>query len=370
MNISVSYDSLLLCFPSDGKPPGSSLTYNIRISEQFARAFVDYDANNDGLLFNDRVDSGGPYTTDPGSAPYTGTTTSPMLLGDPDNSTQFRITLEAIPSSVASITWPASAASSASSWLILVPGSAVFDKSTGIAIATYSFEATNQTNLSDISFETFDLMPLINLGSNQTATGQVLASVTLAPTSGSVQPRFLSMDESDAIATNNPPDDPPKLYASIIRCNCFLLFTYVTADAPFNTGIVIANTTGDDAVFGSGHAPNQIGKITFYFYDRDAGYVGFTTTTADVLSGASFVDLVSSILPTGVTTFSGYIIAQAEFQFCHGFAFIADEEFGSIAHGYIANVIPDPAIKGINGVRTASAAGDPTNIPAGEGLNN
>ena len=80
--------------------------------------------------------------------------------------------------------------------------------------------------------------------------------------------------------------------------------------------------------------------------------------------------LLSALLPTGVTSFSGYMFAKAEFQFCHGFAFIADTNFAAIAHGYVANVVPDPAIKGTGGIRTAADSGDHTNIPAGEGLNN
>ncbi len=166
------------------------------------------------------------------------------------------------------------------------------------------------------------------------------------------------MFESDDVATNNPPDDPLKPYAQIIRCNCYMLFTYVTATDDFNTGIAVANTTGDTAPFGTNEAPDQLGKITFYFYDRTAGYVGTTQTAADVTVGRSYVDLVSNILPTGVTSFSGYIIAKADFQFCHAFAFIADTGFASIAHGYLANIIPDPAIKFPSSVRTAAAAGD------------
>jgi hypothetical protein len=363
MAVDIDSDSLLLCFPTDGKPPEQSTDYNIQIREGFARAFVDDDANNDGVLFNDRVDSGGITTG--------GSTVSPIALGAPTNETHFLIMLEGIPSSVADISWDSMEAGN-TGWSYLSLESDSFDSVSGTASAIYSYQTYNQTDNSDITFETFNVDPDIILKStNQTATGQILASVTLYPTnSSSGRPDFDDMFESDTVATNNPPDDPPKLYASIIRCNCFLLFTYVTADAGWNTGIVVANTTGDTAVFGSNGAPDQLGKITFYFYDKSAGYVGATVTNADILSGTSFVDLVSSILPTGVTSFSGYIIAQAEFQFCHGFAFITDEMFGSIAHGYIANVIPDPAIKFSGGVRGAAAAADEDNIPAGEGLNN
>ena len=76
------------------------------------------------------------------------------------------------------------------------------------------------------------------------------------------------------------------------------------------------------------------------------------------------------MLPIGVTSFSGYVIAKADFQFCHGYAFIADASFYNIAQGYIAQVIPDPAIKNLSGRRAPVAAADATNIPAGESLNN
>jgi hypothetical protein len=377
MGIDIDSDSLLLCFPTDGKPEDQGVDYEIEIREGFARAFVDDDSNNFGT---DRVDSGG-LTTDPGSAPYSANPISPGLLGDPTNSTQFLVMLEGIPSSVDDISWDSTITENSNSWSWLDLVSDSFDSTSGIATAVYSYETLDQTSLSDITFETFDVVPDIILkSSNQTATGQILASVSLypggsnpsQPTSDRDRPRFDEMFESDLIATNNPPDDPPKLYASVVRCDCFLLFTYVTADAGWNTGIVVANTTGDTAVFGSSEAPDQLGKVTFYFYDATAGYVGSTTTAADILSGNSYVDLVSNLLPTGVTSFSGYIMARAEFQFCHGFAFIADEAFGSIAHGYIANVIPDPAIKTSSGVRTAAAAGDDRTspIPAGESLNN
>jgi hypothetical protein len=389
MNVAIVSDTLLLCFPTLGKPAGSSQGFTIRITEGFARAFVDFDSNNDSSLTNDRTDSGGPYTTNAtagtvGPPPVAGTTTTPALLGNPTNSTQFLIWVEQIPTSVSGIVWPSTSSNSGISTLVLI--ATTFDATSGTATATYSYEAVNQVGLSDITFETFNITPTIVIKANNTVTGNLMTAVTLAPavpTDGTCRapgggnvisrPRFFQMWESDAVATNNPPDDPHRLLASIIRCNCFLLFTYVTATSAFNTGIVVANTTGDVEVFGSLHAPDQLGKITFYYYDRSLGYVGSFTTSADITQGKSYVELLSGQLPTGVTSFSGYVFAKAEFQFCHGFAFIADSSFASIAHGYVANVVPDPAIKfagALGGVRTAADAGDATNIPAGEGLNN
>jgi hypothetical protein len=336
-----------------------------------------------------------------------------LALGSPTNSTQFLVWLEGIPTSVSGITWPTAVGAlpaSSTPNAQLVFQSAGFTASAGIAFAYYSYEAINQTGVSDITVETFAFganVPasssmaalyyspiVVVLKSNQTISGTILAAVSMAPDVGeasgcgqpgtslpaNARPRFLQMYESDAIATNNPPSDPHRAFATVVRCNCYLLFTYATAAAGFETGIVVANTTGDTEVFGVNDAPDQLGNITFYFYDRTAGYVGSTTSTAAINMGRSYVNLLSAILPTGVTSFSGYVIARAEFQFCHGFAFIADSAFGSIAHGYLANVIPDPAIKGefvtvgTASVRKRTAADSGDNgtplTPAGEGLNN
>jgi hypothetical protein len=362
MNVVIAPDSLLLCFPTTGVPPAGTAAadYSITITEGFARAFVDDDAET-----NERVDSDG----DP--------------LGAPDNSTEFLVFMEAIPASVSGIEWQDSVKANNTDATLELVGTPSFDATGGTATAIYGFEAVDQTNDSDIKVETFVLQPVVRLKSGATQTGVILAGVTLAPAVAEASgcgapngdraaPRFLDMIESDAVATNNLPADPTKEYASIIRCNCYLLFTYVTSTSTWSTGIAIANTTGDTAVFGTANeAPNQLGKVTFYYFDRTAGYVGFSESPADITSGTSLVDVVGGTsipLPTGVTSFEGYIIARADFQFCHGFAFIADTGFASIAHGYIANVIPDPAIKG--GRRAAAAAADATNIPAGESLNN
>jgi hypothetical protein len=393
MNVEIRADTVLLCFPTLGIPGTGTPGYQIRITEGFARAFVDSDANNDGALLNDRVDSG----SEPNIMTMNSANTAPVAnpgaiaLGSPTNSTQFLVWLEGIPTSVSGVSWPTAVGVGNAQ---LVFQDSTFTASSGIAFATYSYEAVNQTGVSDITVESFTISPQIVIKANQNVSGTILAAVSLAPSvseaSGcnnpgtsqpeNARPRFLQMFESDAIATNNPPSDPHRAFASVIRCNCYLLFTYVTATSTFNTGIVVANTTGDTEVFGANDAPDQLGNIIFYFYDRTAGFVGSTTTTAAINMGRSYVDLLSGILPTGVTSFSGYVIAKAEFQFCHGFAFIADSAFGSIAHGYLANVIPDPAIRGdfvTSGNttvrrRTAADAGDDDSplTPAGEGLNN
>jgi len=386
MNIAVAAQNYLLCFPTSGLVPPAVAANYIKITEGFARAFVDADAAGAGVGLEDRVDSGGNVavnTTD-GAVPLASVA---GFLGSPTNSTQFVIVLDSIPDSVASIGWQGTVNETnglATSLTLLTSAG----PTAGVATATYQYDSTNQTGVSDLAIETFDVQPEIVLAAGKTSTGVVNAAVALAPSvdalssltqpgTGTItsRPRFLKMYESDAIALGNPPDDPSKPYANIIRCNCFMLFTYVTVDNTWDTGIAVANTTGDTEVFGTTtEAPDQLGKITFYFYDKAKGYVGQYTTAADTLSGYSYVNVLSAILPsvtpTALTSFSGYVIAKAQFQFCHALAFIADTKFGAVAHGYLANIIPDPAIKPVAGRRGAVAAADATNIPAGESLNN
>ncbi len=369
MVVDVHDDNVLLCFPPVGLVPGvdeSNPNYYIRITEGFVRAFVSIDSNN--------------------ASPRTDSQVLP--LGSPSNSTQVRVVLNSIPSSISSVTFPAKSsvfgtASGRYSWLQLFTTATVTPASDRTVEATYNFVTENQTDVSDISLETFDIVAVLNVSTtNQTDTGTVLAAATLAPaasTPGScdqpdssspwVQPRFATLwQSSNNVSSTSKTSTTFDLYATIVRCNCFLLFTYVTKDNFWNTGMVVANTTGDDEVFGSNGAPNQLGAITFYFYDKAAGYVGSTTTTSTYGPGKSFVGLLSQILPSTVTTFGGYVIAKAEFQYCHGYAFLSDSTFTQIAQGYLANVIPDPAIKGAG--RQPAAAGDFTNVPAGESINN
>jgi hypothetical protein len=363
LKVDVTDKNVLLCFPPYGVAPPSQTppNYVITITEGFVRAFVAMDNN----IATDRVDTTG------------------QLLGAPTNSTKIRVVLNSIPASISSITWPSTSStytSGASSWLVKETGTEDFTG--GVAKCTYIFTTQNQTNMSDINLETYTVQPILNVSTtNQTDTGTVLAAAALYPfagtpgtcdaplTSNFSQPRFATLyQSSNNVTSTSQTSTTFDLYATIIRCNCFLLWTYVTKDAFWDTGMVVANTTGDAEVFGTRGAPKQLGPITFFFYDAIAGYVGSTTTTATYGPGTSFVGLLSQILPSTVTSFRGYVIAQAQFQFCHGYAFIADKSFVNIAQGYLANVIPDPAIK--SGSRQPAAAGDITNLPAGESINN
>jgi hypothetical protein len=96
----------------------------------------------------------------------------------------------------------------------------------------------------------------------------------------------------------------------IVKCSCNMLFPWVTQAPGYDTGIAIANTTADP--YGTA---NHNGSTQWGLDNRGAG-------------------------------FSGYLIAQAQFQFCHAFAFISGLGAGpttgnGLSEGYLALIL-DP----------------------------
>jgi hypothetical protein len=164
---------------------------------------------------------------------------------------------------------------------------------------------------------------------------------------------------------------PAADFYQISRCSCNLLFPFVTnaptAGGNYDTGIAIANTSLDPKNISPGffgfNGSAQSGPVQLWYYNRNAATPAepnflsqgntqctnsttpgsCTGTLTDVPAGGMLTYILSSggyIAPdvgnagspvllgaTGVTggAFQGYIIAQARFQYCHGFAFISKQ---------------------------------------------
>jgi hypothetical protein len=135
----------------------------------------------------------------------------------------------------------------------------------------------------------------------------------------------------------------------VARCSCNLLFPFVTQQFGYDTGIAIANTSTDP--FGA--AQPQAGVVTFNYY----GVVGVnnppplaqtSSTSSPILSGTVLLYTLSQGntaigLDNRGANFTGYLITQAQFQYCHGFAFISALGAGptspGISEGYLALVL-------------------------------
>jgi len=192
-----------------------------------------------------------------------------------------------------------------------------------------------------------------NTASYQPAVGTMQASGAFAPLStvttsnkDAPEPRFVDTGKNVNIYT-------------ISRCITNLLFPFVTNQAGFDTGIAIANTSADDK-----GTKAQAGTCTLYYFGSTTGGGAAppNATSAVVASGKTITWTLSAGNPTasiaGAPGFQGYIFAQCQFQFAHGFAFITDGFGGvpAIAEGYLALVVPWDGVAGDRGKPGAAAA--------------
>jgi len=142
---------------------------------------------------------------------------------------------------------------------------------------------------------------------------------------------------------------PPQAPFVINPCRTNLLFPYVTNQAGFDTGMAIANTSLSDPAFAT---VGQTGACTLNFFANQPGGTPAPTkqTTARQLAPGETVTYTlnfgspSAYGLTPVAGFQGYIIAQCDFQYAHGFAFITDGPIGTarVAEGYLALVMDSP----------------------------
>jgi len=195
--------------------------------------------------------------------------------------------------------------------------------------ATYETINSNPNSPEHASIDVF-VSFFSNTTSNLPAPGQSTVSVSFAPLS----------NVGVASATDPIPrfgdTSQPVAGFDINLCTCDLLFPFVTNVAGFDTGIALANTSLDP--FGTG---NQTGTVTLYYFGSTAGGGAAPPkfVTQVVPAGQELIFNLSSGGSFGVPAtpgFSGYLIAVANFQYCHAFAFISDVGAQRLAEGYLA----------------------------------
>lgn len=160
------------------------------------------------------------------------------------------------------------------------------------------------------------------------------------------------------------PGSAPEDLFRINKCACNLLFPFVTnADAgtaAFDTGIALANTSLDPGSAFGFIARAQEGTVQFWYYNTAAPTAAPPPQCTNVASpgtcpGTTVVPaggVLTYVLSQGSAEwgldnrgagFTGYMIAQAQFQYCHAFAFISRQGAGpadpGLSVGYLALVL-------------------------------
>lgn len=204
------------------------------------------------------------------------------------------------------------------------------DSSSRNGMAVYELTTSNVSNITSFPIP---VTPLRNSTSPLPALGSGEISVSFAPLS-TVQtmsetepaPRFVDRgDQQTAL--------------SVTACKTNLLWPYVTSFTGFDTGLAISNTSQDP--FGT---PTQTGACLVSYYGTAPSGVTLPSrisigeimpgrTAAWTLTGGNGGDVA------GITNFTGYVIAECNFQFAHGYGFISNLGDTRWAQGYLALVL-------------------------------
>jgi hypothetical protein len=139
---------------------------------------------------------------------------------------------------------------------------------------------------------------------------------------------------------------------TIATCVTNLLFPFVSNLSGFDTGVAISNTSlsnpGTGELFPATAPATQQGACSinyFGFTGAGRGQPPAPATSAAIPAGQTLTFTLSSGggAPFGnipaTPGFQGYIIAQCNFRYAHGYAFISDVGAAQLAHGYIALVM-------------------------------
>jgi hypothetical protein len=143
----------------------------------------------------------------------------------------------------------------------------------------------------------------------------------------------------------------------INKCACNLLFPYVVSAAGYDTGIAIANSSADPGnANGEGFfGVPQSGTVTFWYYGvmANGGAVPGKQTSKSVPAGQVLTYVASSGstdwgLDGRAAGLIGYVITQAQFQYCHAFAYISALGAGPLtpgtSEGYLGLVLDYPGV--------------------------
>jgi len=238
-----------------------------------------------------------------------------------------------------------SAAAAAAAYTNINPGNAV------------SGAATYEILFSDpFSVETLQVPTLVTyspaLAMNQPIPGQYATAVGgFAPNTSAATARTTSGGQIPRFVPGQTPSNAN--YFLVNRCACNLLFPFVTNVGGYDTGIAIANTSMDNLI-GSTANP-QFGGVQFWYYGTGPNggtapgtqctntanpgvcptplATSTSTAVGQVPAGQILTYVLSSsggaigngsngLAPNWAAGFQGYIIAQAQFQYCHAYAFI------------------------------------------------
>jgi len=167
---------------------------------------------------------------------------------------------------------------------------------------------------------------LPGLGSATVAGSFAPLSTVTTQSSGAPIPRFADTSSARTIFT-------------ISACTTNILFVFLTNQAGFDSGIAISNTSVDP--FGTAPQSGPC-KLNYYGETTGGGAAPAAQTSAVVPAGKQLTAVLSTGGNYGIAAmpgFQGYMIAQCQFQYAHGFAFISDVGANRVSEAYLGLIL-------------------------------
>jgi hypothetical protein len=192
------------------------------------------------------------------------------------------------------------------------------------------------------------------------APGSVTVTATLAPTGTALSSAGAVLTSATTgqvprYKSNPIPSPALQIFAIVPSTTNFIIPFAVVGSGGYDTGIAVANTTADNYGLANGGARPQDGTVTFNFFPTTGSSFSFTPTTGSVglglsstgvlQSGRTYSVLLSELLKASSgapTSFTGYIIAVANFSNGHGTSFVTD--FKTFTSASPVLVIAPPAL--------------------------
>jgi len=198
---------------------------------------------------------------------------------------------------------------------------------------------TNPAAIDTINFGLF-VTYTAAAATNLPAPGTMSVTFSYAPTPSGLGVPFTTTTGPTASSSFTIPRfsdslDVTKPVFTISPCTTALLFPYVINISGFDTGIAIANTSTDNLAAGATSSVSaQAGTCSYYFYGSSAPTTN-PFVTPSIATATDYANLASVIAPG----FSGYMIANCNFQYAHGFAFVSDVGARNLAMGYLPLIL-------------------------------
>ncbi|HXJ43263.1 MAG TPA: hypothetical protein VNH18_28540 [Bryobacteraceae bacterium] len=306
---------------------GSSMAFAVRVNENFASAFKSI-AGESSTVVNgtNAVTNGTRFQVNFANVPNGVSLFVPngVLTSTNGSAATAQLTSSAAGTALAPVTGSTSASITTSTGLTSGGASSLAPValSSGAGSAVFEIIVQDPNNLDRFDIPVFVVTTANSVPGSATA---LTASVSLSPTGSTVIPNFAVGGSTTTLTAS-----------AFNICSTSLLFPFVTNQLGFDTGIAIANTSTDP--FGAAGATAQAGTCSLNFYGAGAPSPA-NVTTPNVPTGTVYTQVLSGV----AAGFQGYIIAQCNFQYAHGFAFITDGVGvnGGLSQGYLAGVIPD-----------------------------